>query len=61
MPLVQVYRETVQTNPAFPDEGPASRFTRLSANLSGGSPLDILVKFNVFTSHATRVSHSHMT
>lgn len=33
--------ETVQTDPAFPDEGPASRFTKLSANLSGGISFDI--------------------
>ena len=39
--------ETAQTDPAFPDEGPASRFTKLSANLSGAFPLDIGVTVTV--------------
>jgi len=39
----QVCCETVRTDPAFPDDGPASRLTKLSGSvdLSGGFSLDI--------------------
>jgi hypothetical protein len=35
-------REAIQTDPAFPDEGPASRLTKLSVNFSGEFSLDIV-------------------